>query len=98
MAEYKTVLNDDLLAGCAERAGIYDRENSFFQEDFDQLKAAGYLTGPLPMEFGGRGLNVLQSCREQRKLAYYAPATALGLNMHLYWLGVAADLWRNGDK
>jgi alkylation response protein AidB-like acyl-CoA dehydrogenase len=31
-------------------------------------------------------------------LAYHAPATALALNMHLYWLGVAADLWRNGDK
>ena len=98
MAEYKTVLTDDLLTGCAERAGIYDRENSFFQEDFDQLKAAGYLTGPLPREFGGSGLNILQSCREQRKLAYHAPATALALNMHLYWLGVAADLWRNGDK
>jgi alkylation response protein AidB-like acyl-CoA dehydrogenase len=26
------------------------------------------------------------------------PATALGVNMHLYWTGVAADLWRAGDK
>jgi alkylation response protein AidB-like acyl-CoA dehydrogenase len=30
-------------------------------------------------------------------LAYYAPATALAVNMHLYWVGVAADLWRRGD-
>jgi alkylation response protein AidB-like acyl-CoA dehydrogenase len=37
-------------------------------------------------------------CREQRRLAYYAPATALGINMHIYWVGVAADLWRRGDK
>jgi alkylation response protein AidB-like acyl-CoA dehydrogenase len=36
-------------------------------------------------------------CREQRRLAYHAPATALALNMHLYWIGVAADLWRRGD-
>jgi len=98
MAEYKSVLNDELLKGCAERAGTYDRENEFFFEDFEQLKAAGYLTGPIPTEFGGAGLNLLQSCQEQRKLAYHAPATALALNMHLYWLGVAADLWRNGDK
>jgi len=35
--------------------------------------------------------------REQRRLAYHAPATALAVNMHLYWLGVAADLWRHGD-
>ena len=98
MAEYKSVLSDELLKGCAERARIYDRENSFFTEDFEQLKAAGYLTGPIPAEFGGAGLSLLQCCREQRQLAYHAPATALALNMHLYWLGVAADLWRGGDK
>jgi alkylation response protein AidB-like acyl-CoA dehydrogenase len=37
-------------------------------------------------------------CREQRRLGYHAPATALGTNMHIYWTGVAADLWRAGDK
>ena len=98
MAEFKSVLNDELLLGCAERAGIHDRENTFFSEDFEQLKAAGYLTGPIPTEFGGAGLDLQQSCREQRKLAYHAPATALALNMHLYWMGVAADMWRNGDR
>jgi alkylation response protein AidB-like acyl-CoA dehydrogenase len=36
--------------------------------------------------------------REQRRLAYHAHATALGMNMHLYWTGVAADLWRAGDR
>ena len=35
---------------------------------------------------------------EQRRLASHAHATALGINMHLYWTGVAADLWRAGDK
>jgi alkylation response protein AidB-like acyl-CoA dehydrogenase len=28
----------------------------------------------------------------------YAPATALALNMHNYWVGDAADMWRSGDK
>jgi alkylation response protein AidB-like acyl-CoA dehydrogenase len=28
----------------------------------------------------------------------YAPATALAMNMHHYWVGLAADLWRRGDK
>jgi alkylation response protein AidB-like acyl-CoA dehydrogenase len=36
--------------------------------------------------------------REQRRLAYYAHATALAMNMHTYWVGVAADLWRAGDR
>jgi hypothetical protein len=35
------VLTDDLLARCAERAAGYDRESRFFQEDIDELKAAG---------------------------------------------------------
>jgi hypothetical protein len=45
-------------------------------------------------ELGGTGLTLAEVCREQRSLAYHAPATALGVNMHLYWVGVAADLWR----
>ena len=48
-------------------------------------------------EFGGAGMTLAEVCREQRRLAYHAPATALAVNMHLYWLGVAADLWRRGD-
>ena len=36
-------------------------------------------------------------CREQARLAYAAPATALAVNMHVYWTGVAADLHRAGD-
>jgi len=33
-----------------------------------------------------------------RRLAYHAPATALATNMHQYWVGLVADLWRAGDK
>ena len=42
-------------------------------------------------------MTLAEVCREQRRLAYYAPATALAVNMHIYWVGVAADLWRRGD-
>ncbi|HVP46617.1 MAG TPA: acyl-CoA dehydrogenase family protein, partial [Bryobacteraceae bacterium] len=79
------------------RAGNYDQENRFFEEDFQELREAGYLLLPVPEEFGGGGMSLAQVCREQRRLAYSAPATALALNMHLYWVGVAADLWRRGD-
>jgi alkylation response protein AidB-like acyl-CoA dehydrogenase len=92
------VLSDDLLAKFAERCPVYDRENRFFAEDFADLKAAGYLTMNVPTELGGRGFTLAQSCQEQRRLAYYAPATALGINMHIYWIGLVADLWRQGDK
>ena len=74
------------------------RENRFFEEDFEELRAAKYLLIPLPAKFGGAGMSLAEVCREQRRLAYHAPATALALNMHLYWVGVAADLWRRGDS
>jgi alkylation response protein AidB-like acyl-CoA dehydrogenase len=96
-AQARTVLDDEMLARFAARAGAYDRENRFFEEDFNELRAAKYLLLPVPAEFGGAGMNLAEVCRQQRRLAYYAPATALGVNMHLYWLGIAADLWRRGD-
>ena len=40
---------------CRARAAGYDRDNRFCQEDFDELKAAGYLKMTLPQEFGGLG-------------------------------------------
>ncbi len=91
-------LKKDMLARFESRAATYDRENRFFQEDFEELRAAKYLLLPVPTEFGGGGYTLAQMCREQRRLAYYAPATALAVNMHVYWVGVAADLWRQGDK
>jgi alkylation response protein AidB-like acyl-CoA dehydrogenase len=101
MTQAKTdshVLSDDILARCLERAPIYDQENRFFTEDFEELRKAGYLTMAVPKELGGRGMSLAEVFREQRRLAYYAPATALAINMHLYWTGVAVDLWRAGDK
>lgn len=91
------VLSDDLLARCRERAPGYDRDNRFFHEDFEELRQAGYLRLAVPQELGGLGLNLAEVGREQRRLAYHAPATALGINMHLYWTGLVADLWRSGD-
>ena len=93
-----SILTQPLLDKCRERAPKYDLENRFCQEDFDELKAAGYLRMAIPKEFGGHGMTLAQVGRETRKLAQYAPATALCINMHNYWVGVAADSWRMGDK
>ncbi|HEU5109233.1 MAG TPA: acyl-CoA dehydrogenase family protein, partial [Micromonosporaceae bacterium] len=93
-----SVLSDALLARCGERAPRYDEENRFFTEDFEELRDAGYLTIAVPRELGGGGLTLAQVAHQQRRLAYHAPATALGINMHVYWTGVAADLWRGGDR
>jgi alkylation response protein AidB-like acyl-CoA dehydrogenase len=91
-------LSTEMLQQFAKGVGTYDRDNRFCTDDFEQLRKSGYLTINVPKELGGKGLTLAEVCREQRRLAYHAPATALGINMHLYWIGVAADLWRMGDK
>jgi alkylation response protein AidB-like acyl-CoA dehydrogenase len=78
-----SVLTDDLLARCLERAPKCDQENRFFQEDFDELKAASYLNIAVPKKLGGGGVSLAEVGRETRKLAYYAHATAVALNMHI---------------
>ena len=93
-----SVLSDAIITHCGERAAGYDRENRFFTEDFEELRAAGYLKIAVPKDLGGLGMSLAEVCQEQRRLAYRAPATALATNMHLYWTGVAATLRATGDK
>ena len=90
-------LNDEMLARFDERAPTYDRTNSFFTEDFEDLRAAGYFTASLPTEYGGAGMNLVEINRLQRRIAYVAPATAIAVNMHHYFVGLCADLHRAGD-
>ena len=47
-------ISESLFQDCAERAPIYDRENRFFAEDFEDLRVAGYLLMPVPSSRSGR--------------------------------------------
>ena len=80
-----------------QRAPVYDKEHRFFTEDFEELRASGYLNAAVPTSFGGAGLSFAEVQELQRRLAYVAPATALAMNMHFYWTGVAADHHNAGD-
>ncbi len=91
------LLTDEMLARFDDRAPQYDRDNQFFEEDFEELRGSGYLNSPLPAAYGGPGLDLHAVNRMQRRLAYHAPSTAVAVNMHLYWVGLAADLQRAGD-
>jgi alkylation response protein AidB-like acyl-CoA dehydrogenase len=92
------LLTEEMLARFDERAPGYDRENRFFDEDFAELRASGYLSCALPVEYGGSGLGLHGYTQLARRLAYVAPATALAVNMHIYWTGLAADLLKMGDE
>ena len=83
-----SVLTEGLLSRIRSRAGTYDQNNEFFHEDLDELRESGYLSPrSLP-----------QMIADQRLLAAHAPATALGMGMHLTWMGVARDMVASGHK
>ena len=82
-------LPDDLIERIRERAPIHDRANTFPQQDLDELRDAGYLSILVPAERGGAGLGLAEAAILQQRLASAAPATALAINMHLVWTGVA---------
>jgi alkylation response protein AidB-like acyl-CoA dehydrogenase len=82
------VLTDDVLVRIRDRAAGYDERNEFFHEDLEDLRDIGYL----------RPRSLPQMISDQRRLAAHAPATALGIGMHLTWMGVARDMVATGDK
>lgn len=92
-----TFFSDDVLEGFRSRASGLDRDNAFFYDDLAELRELGYLRALVPRELGGLGLSLPEVSREQRRLAASAPATALGVNMHLIWVGVALTLAQRGD-
>ncbi|TXK11099.1 acyl-CoA dehydrogenase family protein [Microbacterium wangchenii] len=90
------ILPDDLLERIRERTAVHDRENTFPVDDLDELRDAGYLAILVPADRGGAGLGLAEASVLQQRLATAAPATALAVNMHLVWTGVAKILQDRG--
>ena len=82
-------LPDALLDRIRSRAARNDAKNRFPSEDVEELRDAGYLAVLVPADRGGAGLSLAEVSRLQQRLATAAPATALAVNMHLVWTGVA---------
>lgn len=82
-------LPDDLIERIRGRAATVDADNVFPDEDLAELREAGYLRILVPTDRGGCGLSLEQAAQLQQRLAGAAPATALAINMHLVWTGVA---------
>lgn len=84
----------DMLERFRSRAGQHDRDNTYFSEDLAELRDIGYLAAAVPADRGGWGLDLVQLADSQRRLARYAPATALSMTMHSYWIGIANEMER----
>jgi alkylation response protein AidB-like acyl-CoA dehydrogenase len=93
-----TELPIDMLERFRARADELDRTNGYFHEDLAELREVGYLAAAVPEYLGGWGLDLSELAASQRRLARYAPATALAMTMHSYWVGAAAELDKAGDS
>ncbi|GGH47495.1 acyl-CoA dehydrogenase family protein [Microbacterium album] len=85
----RDILPDALVERIRHRAPSVDARNVFPEEDLAELREAGYLSVLVPADRGGAGLGLAEACVLQQRLAEAAPATALAVNMHLVWTGVA---------
>jgi alkylation response protein AidB-like acyl-CoA dehydrogenase len=93
----RTELPTEVLERFRSRAGQLDHDNAYFDEDLQELRDLGYLAAAVPTEHGGWGLSLAELSASQRRLARYAPATALAMTMHSYWIGIAVELEKLGD-
>jgi alkylation response protein AidB-like acyl-CoA dehydrogenase len=89
-------LSSEMLARFRDRAAVHDTAGTYPVDDLAELRDAGWLLAPAPANVGGLGLDLVAVGAQQRRMARFAPATALSTSMHLYWVGLGADLERFG--
>jgi alkylation response protein AidB-like acyl-CoA dehydrogenase len=83
----------------AERAAEHDRDASFPFENYEDMRAAGYLGLTVPTELGGLDASLYELVLAQERLAVGDGSTALAVNMHVSPMGQLASLWRtSGDE
>ena len=79
------------------RAAEYDREGKFPFENYEDMKASGYSSMPIPADCNGGGASLLDICIAQNRLAQGDGATALAINMHFGLPFVMTDLIADGN-
>jgi alkylation response protein AidB-like acyl-CoA dehydrogenase len=72
----------ELAADFATRAGEHDRDASHPIENYDRLRAEGFLALTIPRSLGGQGCDFLTHTLAYEALGQGCPATALAFNMH----------------
>ena len=92
--DVEAYLSADAIAAIAAAAAAGDATGQVEPDSYQALKDSGYLSMPVPEEFEGGGASVLQCAAAQRRLAAADPALAIGVNMHLFSLGVMVEHWR----
>ena len=71
-----------LATDFATRAAEHDRDASHPTENYDRLRAEGFLALTIAPAFGGLGFDFLSHTLAYEALGQGCPATALAFNMH----------------
>src|SRR3954451_2998019 len=72
----------ELAEDFATRAAQHDRDASHPIENYDRLRAEGFLALNVPQKRGGAGIGLLGHTIAFEALAQGCPSTALAFNMH----------------
>jgi len=89
---------EDLAAGLAdrfaERAARHDTANTFPEQNYDDMREAGFLRLTVPEELGGLGASLAEMLPALERLAAGDGSTALAVTMHVSPLGQWSAVWR----
>ena len=72
----------ELAADFATRSAVHDRDGSHPTENYDRLRAEGFLALTVPQAYGGAGQSFLDHTIAYEALGQGCPSTALSFNMH----------------
>ena len=72
----------ELAADFATRSSAHDVDGSHPTENYDRLRAEGFLALTMPRDFGGAGHSFLDHTIAYEALGQGCPSTALSFNMH----------------
>jgi alkylation response protein AidB-like acyl-CoA dehydrogenase len=83
----------------APRAAEHDRNGTFPFEAIDEMKASGFLTGPVPTEFGGLGMSSLHDLMVGiSRVARADGSLGIAINMHFSVAAVMHRLLRGARE
>lgn len=82
----------------ADRATVHDRDNTFPFDNYEDMRAAGYLRLTVPEELGGSGATLRELILAQERLAMGCGSTSLAVVMHTGPIAGMADLWRKDPQ
>jgi alkylation response protein AidB-like acyl-CoA dehydrogenase len=79
----------------AGRATGHDENDTFVEENYNELRQNGFLAAAVPAELGGGGATHGELCDMLRTIAHHCSSTALALSMHTHLVATAAWRWRH---